>query len=58
MALEAVVRDVDDMIFDYTTANRVGMHGHLAAEGLLDGYDSVEEALVSRRQVCEVHAGR
>ncbi len=33
LALEAVVRAVDDAIFDYATANRVGMRGHLAAEG-------------------------
>ncbi|MFD3381021.1 MULTISPECIES: HAD family hydrolase [unclassified Streptomyces] len=45
MTIRAVVWDVDDTIFDYTTADRAGMREHLAAEGLLDGYASVEQAL-------------
>ena len=32
--IRAVVWDVDDTIFDYTNADRAGMRGHLAAEGL------------------------
>ncbi|MEV0640315.1 HAD family hydrolase [Streptomyces sp. NPDC050619] len=58
MSLEAVVWDVDDTIFDYTTADRVGMRGHLAAEGLLDGYDSVEQALVRWRRITDAQWAR
>ncbi|GAB2759990.1 HAD family hydrolase [Streptomyces bullii] len=50
MAIRAVVWDVDDTLFDYTTADRLGMRAHLVAEGLLDGYDSVEQAIAHWRQ--------
>ncbi|MGW3731129.1 HAD family hydrolase [Streptomyces sp. NPDC000851] len=53
MSIQAVVWDVDDTLFDYTTADRAGMGAHLAAEGLLDGYDSVEQALAHWRQVTD-----
>ncbi len=42
MSIQAVVWDVDDTLFDYTTADRLGMRAHLTAEGLLDDYDTVE----------------
>ncbi|GGK49932.1 hydrolase [Streptomyces flaveus] len=48
-----MVWDIDDTIFDYTTADRAGMRGHLAAEGLLDGYASVEQALGHWREVTD-----
>ncbi|WP_405670667.1 HAD family hydrolase [Streptomyces sp. NBC_01530] len=53
MSIRAVVWDVDDTLFDYTTADRVGMRGHLAAEGLLDGYDTVEQALARWRAITD-----
>ncbi|MER5219056.1 HAD family hydrolase [Streptomyces flaveus] len=53
MSIRAVVWDIDDTIFDYTTADRAGMRGHLAAEGLLDGYASVEQALGHWREVTD-----
>ncbi|MFF6978817.1 HAD family hydrolase [Streptomyces sp. NPDC008343] len=53
MSIRAVVWDVDDTIFDYTAADRAGMGAHLLAEGLLDGYDTVEQALVRWRQVTD-----
>ncbi len=53
MDIRAVVWDVDDTLFDYTSADRAGMRGHLAAEGLLAGYASVEEALTRWRQVTD-----
>jgi putative hydrolase of the HAD superfamily len=53
MAIRAVVWDVDDTLFDYTSADRTGMRGHLAAEGLLDGYDSVEAALAHWREITD-----
>ncbi|MES4889004.1 HAD family hydrolase [Streptomyces sp. NPDC096012] len=51
MTIRAVVWDVDDTLFDYTTADREGMRAHLAIEGLLAGHASPEEALVRWREV-------
>ncbi|MFE9441324.1 HAD family hydrolase [Streptomyces sp. NPDC006602] len=53
MSIRAVVWDVDDTLFDYTEADRVGMRVHLTAEGLLDSYDSVEQAIVRWRQITD-----
>jgi putative hydrolase of the HAD superfamily len=53
MSIRAVVWDVDDTLFDYTAADRIGMRGHLAAEGLLDAYDSVEQAIVRWREITD-----
>ncbi|WP_369273627.1 HAD family hydrolase [Streptomyces sp. R11] len=53
MSIRAVVWDVDDTLFDYTAADRAGMREHLLAEGLLDGYETVEQALVRWRQVTD-----
>ncbi|MFF7890459.1 HAD family hydrolase [Streptomyces sp. NPDC007907] len=58
MSIHAVVWDVDDTLFDYTTADRLGMHAHLAAEGLLDRYDSVEQAIDHWRRTTEVQWAR
>ncbi|MGW0820866.1 HAD family hydrolase [Streptomyces sp. NPDC002845] len=53
MTIAAVVWDVDDTLFDYSTADRAGMRAHLAAEGLLDRFESVEKALVRWREVTD-----
>ncbi|MGV9556172.1 HAD family hydrolase [Streptomyces sp. NPDC003401] len=53
MAITAVVWDVDDTLFDYTTADREGMRGHLAAERLLGRYGTAEQALERWRDVTE-----
>ncbi|MDO0936872.1 HAD family hydrolase [Streptomyces sp. DG2A-72] len=53
MVIRAVVWDVDDTLFDYTTADRAGMRAHLVAEGLLGGAESVEQALVRWREVTD-----
>jgi putative hydrolase of the HAD superfamily len=53
MSISAVVWDVDDTLFDYTTADRAGMRGHLAAEGLLDRYGSAERALAWWRETTD-----
>ncbi|WP_328438394.1 HAD family hydrolase [Streptomyces sp. NBC_00457] len=53
MSIRAVVWDVDDTLFDYTTADRAGMRAHLVAEGLLGGDESVEQALVRWREVTD-----
>ncbi|MGW2896924.1 HAD family hydrolase [Streptomyces sp. NPDC001212] len=58
MAIRAVLWDVDDTLFDYTTADRAGMRAHLVAEGLLDGYGTAEEALAHWRRITEAQWAR
>ncbi|MEV6025104.1 HAD family hydrolase [Streptomyces sp. NPDC052036] len=58
MPIKAVVWDVDDTLFDYTTADRAGMRGHLAAEGLLAGFGSVEQALDRWRRITDLQWAR
>ncbi|WP_406158230.1 HAD family hydrolase [Streptomyces sp. NBC_01005] len=58
MVIRAVLWDIDDTIFDYTTADRLGMHRHLEHEGLPDGYENVEQALVVWRELTDVHWAR
>lgn len=58
MSIRAVVWDVDDTLFDYTTADRAGMREHLLAEGLLGAYGDAEQALVRWRQVTDAQWAR
>lgn len=58
MSIRAVVWDVDDTLFDYTGADRAGMRLHLAAEGLLEAYESAEEAIVRWREITDVQWAR
>ncbi|MGI5437962.1 HAD family hydrolase [Streptomyces shenzhenensis] len=58
MSIRAVVWDVDDTLFDYTTADRAGMRAHLAAEGLLPAHDGVEQALARWREITDVQWAR
>ncbi|MGW7205289.1 HAD family hydrolase [Streptomyces sp. NPDC054837] len=58
MSIRAVVWDVDDTLFDYTGADRAGMRLHLAAEGLLEAYESAEQAIVSWREITDVQWAR
>src|SRR5262245_25477134 len=51
--IKAVVWDVDDTLFDYTAADRAGMRVHRAAEGLLGGYGTVEQALAQWREITD-----
>ncbi|OIJ65971.1 HAD family hydrolase [Streptomyces mangrovisoli] len=53
MSIRAVVWDVDDTLFDYTSADREGMRAHLVAEGLLVGYATPEEALTRWREITD-----
>ncbi|MCX4547942.1 HAD family hydrolase [Streptomyces sp. NBC_01387] len=53
MQIRAILWDIDDTIFDYTSADRIGMRQHLEAEGLPDGYESVEQALVRWREITD-----
>lgn len=55
MTIRAVLWDIDDTIFDYASADRAGMRAHLAAEGLLDAYGTVEEALGRWKELTELH---
>ncbi|MFJ8077864.1 HAD family hydrolase [Streptomyces sp. NPDC096176] len=58
MPIRAVLWDIDDTIFDYASADRIGMSKHLENEGLPDGYDTVEQALVAWRTITDVHWAR
>src|ERR1044072_9184468 len=58
MVIRAVVWDVDDTLFDYTTADRLGMQAHLTAEGLLDGNESVERAIARWREITDLQWAR
>ncbi|MFF3456562.1 HAD family hydrolase [Streptomyces sp. NPDC002730] len=58
MPIRAVLWDIDDTIFDYASADRVGMQRHLNAEGLPDGYDSVGQALDAWRELTQLHWAR
>ncbi|BBC93451.1 HAD family hydrolase [Streptomyces griseofuscus] len=53
MSIEAVVWDVDDTLFDYTSADRSGMRAHLVAEGLLGRHEVVEDALGRWREITD-----
>ncbi|MDC2958611.1 HAD family hydrolase [Streptomyces gilvifuscus] len=53
MSIRAVVWDVDDTLFDYTTADREGMRSHLSAEGLLAGGETPEQALARWREITD-----
>ncbi|MFI8994173.1 HAD family hydrolase [Streptomyces sp. NPDC053542] len=55
MPIRAVLWDVDDTLFDYANADRVGMQAHLLAEGLTDGYPSVDRALTRWKELTELH---
>src|SRR5690606_8936880 len=58
MGIRAVVWDVDDTLFDYTTADREGLRAHLRAEGLLARYGSAEEALTLWREITDAQWAR
>ncbi|UYQ64618.1 HAD family hydrolase [Streptomyces peucetius] len=58
MPIRAVLWDIDDTIFDYASADRIGMSKHLESEGLPAGYGTVEEALVAWKRITDVHWAR
>lgn len=51
--IRAVLWDVDNTLFDYTTADRAGMRAHLLAERLLERYGDAEEALAHWRRITD-----
>ncbi|MBT2439920.1 HAD family hydrolase [Streptomyces sp. ISL-36] len=55
MTIRAVLWDIDDTIFDYSRADLAGMRDHLTAEGLVDGFDSVDQALRRWQEITVVH---
>ncbi|POX39830.1 hydrolase [Streptomyces sp. Ru73] len=55
MPIRAVLWDVDDTLFDYASADRAGMQAHLLAEGLADGYPSVDRALTRWKELTALH---
>ncbi|MEU4267010.1 HAD family hydrolase [Streptomyces sp. NPDC026092] len=55
MTIRAVLWDVDDTLFDYSRADLAGMRDHLEAEGLVDGFDSVGQALSRWQELTVVH---
>jgi putative hydrolase of the HAD superfamily len=58
MPIRAVLWDVDDTIFDYSGADRIGMRHHLDTEGLPPAYESVDHALDAWREITDVHWAR
>lgn len=58
MPIRAVLWDIDDTIFDYTGADAVAMRRHLEHEGLPDGMDSVERALLRWQELTALHWAR
>jgi putative hydrolase of the HAD superfamily len=55
MPIRAVLWDIDDTIFDYAGADRTGMERHLQAEGLVNGYASVDQALARWKELTRIH---
>jgi putative hydrolase of the HAD superfamily len=58
MPIRAVLWDIDDTIFDYASADRVGMSNHLGIEGLPAGCDGVEQAVARWCDLTELHWAR
>lgn len=58
MPIRAVLWDIDDTIFDYTGADRVGLQRHLESEGVPGGYGSATQALDAWRTITDVHWAR
>ncbi|MCL7381885.1 HAD family hydrolase [Streptomyces sp. 35G-GA-8] len=58
MAIRAVLWDIDDTLFDYTSADRAGMQTHLAAEGLADRFPTVDRALGRWREITDLNWDR
>src|SRR6478735_1620661 len=58
MPIRAVLWDIDDTIFDYSGADRVGMRRHLEIEGLPAAYTSPDHALDVWKAVTDVHWAR
>ena len=53
MGITGLLWDIDDTLFDYTGAERLGVLQHLSDEGLLGEFDSPEQALALWQQDME-----
>lgn len=58
MGIRAVLWDIDDTLFDYGSADRIGMRNQLDHEGLPDGCNSVGQALSLWSDLTERHWAR
>lgn len=58
MKIAAVLWDIDDTLFDYSSAERAGALAHLAAEGLLGAYADEDEAVAHWRSLTDEHYAR
>ncbi|WP_416955678.1 HAD family hydrolase [Streptomyces sp. Agncl-13] len=58
MPIHGVLFDVDDTLFDYSTAEEVGLLAHLRAEGLLDRFPDHAAAVALWRKIMETQYGR
>lgn len=58
MAIRAVLWDIDDTIFDYAGADRIGLRNHLGQEGLPAGCVSVGQALTRWEELTALHWAR
>ncbi|MFE1962091.1 HAD family hydrolase [Streptomyces sp. NPDC059479] len=58
MPIRAVVWDIDDTLFDYSSADRAGLREHLAAEGLAGRYGSADHAIARWREITDQHWAR
>ncbi|OLO30620.1 hydrolase [Streptomyces sp. MNU77] len=58
MPIRAVLWDIDDTIFDYANADRIGMRQHLELEGLPEAYASVDVALDAWKALSVRHWAR
>ncbi|MTE14457.1 HAD family hydrolase [Nocardia aurantiaca] len=53
MTIRGVLFDVDDTLIDYSATARIGLLRHLAAEGLLDRFESPDAAVALWRAIEE-----
>ncbi|GGY80574.1 HAD family hydrolase [Streptomyces nitrosporeus] len=58
MTIRAVLWDIDDTIFDYSGADRIGMREHLRTEGLPPGHTSLERALDAWKAITDAQWAR
>jgi putative hydrolase of the HAD superfamily len=58
MPIRGVLFDVDDTLFDYSTAEELGVLAHLRAQGLLDQFPSPAAAVALWREIMETQYGR
>ncbi len=58
MPIRAVLWDIDDTIFDYSGADRIGMRKHLEREGLPAHYTCVVHALDAWKAITPAHWAR